>query len=59
MCPLVLEECLLEDGMSAGGAHLRALTVARCRVEHPTQPPLDATGVRVDGSVVLSGSTLR
>ncbi len=59
VCPLVLEECLIEDGISAVGAHLRALTVARCRVEHPTQPALDATGLRVDGPLVLAGSTLR
>ena len=58
-CPLVLEEYLIEDGISAVGAHLRALTVARCRVEHPTQPALDATGLRVDGPLVLAGSTLR
>ena len=43
--------CLRED-TSAVGAHLPALTIARCRVEHPTQPALDATGVRVDGSLV-------
>jgi hypothetical protein len=34
-------------------AHLPALTIARYRVEHPTQPALDATGVRVDGPLVL------
>src|SRR3954451_9308954 len=43
--------CLRED-TCAVGAHLPALTIARCRVEHPTQPALDATGVRVDGSLV-------
>jgi hypothetical protein len=58
VCPLVLEHCRLDAGISAIGAHLPALTLVGCRLEHPTQPALAARGVHVDGSVLLTGSTL-
>ena len=37
-----LQDCLLEEGFLARDAHLAAVTLTGCQLEHPTEPPLDA-----------------
>jgi hypothetical protein len=37
-----LHECLLGEGLVARDASLPALVLIGCRLEHPSQPPLDA-----------------
>jgi hypothetical protein len=59
VCPLILECCVLEAGISVAGAHLRTLTLAGCRVEHPDEPAVQGREVRVDGAMVLRDSTFR
>jgi hypothetical protein len=39
---LRLTNCFLEEGVLAGDAHLPLLDLTGCRLEHPTEPPLDA-----------------
>jgi len=68
---LELNACLLEEGVIARGARLAFLGLASCRIEHPTEPPLDAerltcsrlaldgsriTGQAAAGSVSLLGA---
>jgi hypothetical protein len=59
VCPLVLQECLLESGISLVGAHLPALTLRGCRISHPGAPAVAGRGVRVEGAFTLRGSTVR
>ena len=40
--PIELTECLLTDGVIARSANLPAVTLRRCWLEHPSQPPLIA-----------------
>jgi hypothetical protein len=40
---LELRDCLLEEGVLARGARMAAVALTRCQLEHPTDPPLDAT----------------
>ena len=49
---LELVDCLLEEGIAARCANLTALTLTRCRLEHPTLPPLD--GERLTNTVGMS-----
>ncbi|MHA5051104.1 hypothetical protein [Streptomyces sp. SD15] len=51
--PLVLTDCLLTSGLTVRNAHLPALSLGGCLLEHPDQPPLDAEGVRVEHDVLL------
>ena len=37
-----LEDCLLEEGFSAHGAHLATVVLTRCHLEHRVEPSLDA-----------------
>jgi len=39
---LDLENCFLEEGILVQGAHLASVGLIGCRLEHPTEPPLDA-----------------
>ena len=58
---LMLEDCLLEEGLDVRGAHLGGLVLRRCRLGHAglAAPALDATGLRVDDTLSISGSLLR
>jgi hypothetical protein len=52
---LELVDCLLEEGVLARDAHLAGLTLSRCQIEHPAEPPLH--GNRLTCSVlVLAGA---
>ena len=68
---LELKDCYLEEGVLARNAHLTSVLLGGCQIEHPAEPPLDATrlncsvlvldGARVighaeDGAVLLSGA---
>ncbi|HVW43511.1 MAG TPA: hypothetical protein VHC18_19395 [Amycolatopsis sp.] len=45
--PLRLTDCLLDEGLSANDAHLAGLALSGCRLEHPTEPALDAPDLTV------------
>jgi hypothetical protein len=52
-----LTDCLLEEGVLARDAHLAGVSLTGCRLEHPTEPPLDAA--RLTCSVlVLAGAVI-
>jgi hypothetical protein len=68
---LELKDCYLEEGVLARNAHLTSVLLPGCQIEHPAEPPLDATrlncsvlvldGARVighakGGAVLLSGA---
>jgi hypothetical protein len=55
---LELEDCLLEEGISADQAHLPTLFLSRCWIAHPTQIVLDFDRLRVDGSLYLNRSVI-
>jgi hypothetical protein len=70
---LELKDCYLEEGVLARDAHLASVLLAGCQIEHPAQPPLDATrltcsvlfldGARVigrakGGAVLLTGARI-
>lgn len=55
---LTLENCLLEQGLSAVGAHLPELVLARCWLSHAIEFAFIGDGMSVDGSVALAGSML-
>jgi hypothetical protein len=40
---LKLTDCLLDKGMAARDAHLAFVSLNGCRLDHPDQPPLEAT----------------
>jgi hypothetical protein len=40
---LELKDCYLEEGVLARDAHLASVLLAGCQIEHPAEPPLDAT----------------
>jgi hypothetical protein len=56
--PLVLLECLILEGASAIGAHLRRLTFASCLLRRQGGSPLNAQMLRVDGILDLSKSRI-
>jgi hypothetical protein len=56
VCPRILEECLLESGMSLAGAQLPALSLLGCRIEGGNVPAVAGRGVRVAGALTLRGS---
>ncbi|WP_330276638.1 hypothetical protein OG205_13885 [Lentzea sp. NBC_00516] len=37
-----LDNCLLEEGLNARDARIPVLVLSACRLEHPSEPPLDA-----------------
>lgn len=51
---LELADCLLEEGVVARDARLPGLCLTGCLIEHPTEPPLDGTGLSC-GLLVLTG----
>jgi hypothetical protein len=55
---LMLEDCLLEEGLSVHGAHLSGLVLRRCRIGRAdlTRPALDAAGLRLDDALSIPGS---
>ena len=54
---LELKDCLLEEGLIARDAHLTSVGLIGCRLEHPTEPPLD--GARLTCSVLtLEAATI-
>jgi hypothetical protein len=68
-----LDDCLLDEGVVARDAKLPLLSLSGCRLEHPSQPPLDADRLTaavlsldraviaancVDGAVRLAGAHL-
>ena len=42
---LELKDCLLEEGVLARDARLAFVGLTGCQLEHPAEPPLDATGL--------------
>lgn len=56
VCPLMLEACLLESGISLIGAQLPALGLHGCRVGSPDGPAIAGRGARVQGAISLRGS---
>ena len=54
---LELEDCLLEEGIMAHGAHLASVFLAGCQFEHPAEPPLD--GTRLTCSLLSLGGARR
>jgi hypothetical protein len=59
-CGIAVElvECLLEEGIAATGAHLVALGVNGCRLEHPTAPPMDAERLTCAVGMSLARTTI-
>ena len=55
---LRLTDCLLEHGVTAGGASLADLELNRCRLAHPTEPAIGGAGLHVEGSLWVVGSTV-
>ena len=55
---LILEDCLLDHGLTAEAAHLPALVLRRCRLAHPIESALSGEGLRVDHLISLAGSAL-
>lgn len=53
---LELEDCLLDQGLTADWARLPALLLHRCRLSHPERPALSGGSLRVETSVSLAGS---
>src|SRR6516165_5571872 len=66
---LELRDCFLEEGILARGARLAAVSLTRCQLEHPVDPPLDAarltcraldlTGARITGHATAGAVNLR
>jgi hypothetical protein len=66
---LELKDCFLEEGILARGAHLAAVSLTRCQLEHPADPPLDAarltchaldlTGARITGHATAGAVYMR
>src|SRR5206468_9665687 len=52
-----LQDCLLEEGVLARDAHLTFVGLIRCRLEHPTEPPLDADRLTCN-VLTLSGARI-
>jgi len=52
-----LEDCLLEEGLFAQDAQLASLSLTRCQLEHPTEPPLDAARLTC-GVLALEGARI-
>jgi hypothetical protein len=50
---LKLEDCLLEDGLSAHQAHLPMLCLVRCRISNTAGPAFIGDGLQVDGELNL------
>jgi hypothetical protein len=44
---LELQDCLLSEGLVAGGAKLPKLVPSGCRLEHPNRSPVDGRALRV------------
>src|SRR4051794_3104566 len=44
---LFLEDCLLDEGITADAARLPALRLYRCRIAHPNEPAMRADALRV------------
>ena len=53
-----LTDCLLDHGLNARDAHLPGLALMGCRLEHPTEPPLDAARFTAVGSISLHTTTI-
>ncbi|MGV9295472.1 hypothetical protein [Amycolatopsis sp. NPDC003676] len=58
---LTLNNCLLDEGMTADSSHLANLALSRCWLEHPTETPLSgarlvASGLALDGATVVAHS---
>jgi hypothetical protein len=54
-----LRDCLLDEGLVASSAKVPALVLSGCRLEHPSQPPLEAqelttTVLLLDGAVIVA-----
>ena len=52
---LELNDCFLEEGVLAKDAHLTRLGLARCQIEHATEPPFDAERLTC-GVLALNGA---
>jgi hypothetical protein len=52
-----LTDCLLEEGILAREARMASVRLRGCRLEHPTDPPLDAAGLAC-GALDLSQATI-
>lgn len=55
---LQLQDCLLEEGITADQAHLPMLALVGCRITHPTRTALNADRIRIDGSMYLNRSVI-
>lgn len=55
--PVLINDCLLEDGVLAMDAHLPALDLEGCLIEHPTDSPLVATGL-ISPALCLRNTTV-
>jgi hypothetical protein len=54
---LELSDCLLEEGVLAPQARMASIGMRGCRLEHPAEPALDATGLACS-ALDLSGATI-
>jgi hypothetical protein len=61
---LQLYHCYLDKGVDARHAHVPSLVLAGCRLAHPSQPPLDASGLSTaqlaldDATVMIPGAQI-
>lgn len=55
---LELQDCLLEDGMSADQGHLPMLALVRCRISNPSGIAVDADRLTIDGSLYFNTSII-
>jgi hypothetical protein len=55
---LTLLDCLLDEGITAGAAHLPGLSLQRCLLIHSSEPALHADELRTDARISLRGSII-
>lgn len=55
---LELQDCLLDDGLSADQCYLPMLALVRCRISNPSGIAVDADRLVVDGSLYFNSSII-
>jgi len=53
-----LHDCLLEEGIVAPDAHLAAVGLSGCHLEHPTGPPLDADRLTCNMLILIKATII-
>ena len=53
-----LHDCLLEEGIDAADAQLATVGLSGCRLEHPTEPPLDADRLTCNMLILIKATII-